>query len=250
MEDYIGIFSSDWSQCLSPNGPFDALVFHHPHLDAELLYIFKRYTANEISLNHAIDGVTRLLQEPLTLDQMDAYLKAKFEVYPGVADLILWCQNHRILFMVNTTGFMGYFQRCLAKALLPPFPALSAQSMICFPNGARDPDHILVLCETKDKASNTAVMAQRYRIDAHRIILMGDSGGDGPHFEWGANTGATLIGSMTKPSLRDYCRMKGIKIHYHVGHSYGVQEEVSFEKEQGFNFLALSDIVQRVMDLE
>lgn len=249
MKDYIGILSSDWSHCLSPNGPFDAFEHHHPHLKAELRHIFKRYTANEISLGRAVERVRQHLPQPLTVEQMDAYLKTNFEVYRGVGDLIQWCRRHRVLLMINTTGFMGYFQRILANGLLPPFAVLSAQSMVSFPTGPRDPEH-LPLWETEDKATHTAAMARRFQIDPRRIILMGDSGGDGPHFEWGAKVGATLVGSMTKPSLRNYCRAKGVVIDHHVGHTYAAEEKISIEKERGYDFLDLTRIIQQVLPMD
>ena len=41
-------------------------------------------------------------------------------------------------------------------------------------------------------------------IPAERVIVMGDSGGDGPHFEWASQTGAFTIGSMTAAFAGNY----------------------------------------------
>lgn len=242
--------SSDWSQCLSPSGPFDAFVYHYPEIELELQGIFNCYTSNEISLSKAVGRVKGILPAPLTTDQMDAYLEARFEVYKGVDKLIHWCREHKILFMINTTGFMGYFQRILAKSLLPPFTVLSAQSMLRFIHGQNDPQKMIDLFEIEDKATNTAAIARRYQISPENIILMGDSGGDGPHFEWGARVGATLVGSMTKSSLSAYCRGKGVRIDHLFGHTYAEDEKISLEKEHGFDFMKLSNIITQVMAID
>jgi hypothetical protein len=34
MKTYKGMLSSDWSQCLSPNGPFDPLIFLYPEMES------------------------------------------------------------------------------------------------------------------------------------------------------------------------------------------------------------------------
>jgi len=51
---YRALVSSDWSECLSPNGPFDPLSFNYPEYKEELEEIFNRYTGNIISLNDAL----------------------------------------------------------------------------------------------------------------------------------------------------------------------------------------------------
>ena len=52
---YKAIVSSDWSECLSPNGPFDPITFNFPALEDELNQIFKEYTGNLVSLAYATD---------------------------------------------------------------------------------------------------------------------------------------------------------------------------------------------------
>ena len=198
---YKAIVSSDWSECLSPSGPFDCLAFNHPDIEADLTAVFRQYTGNQISLGQAAAKIKILLPDPISPDQMDAYLDAAFTTYTGVPDLIQWCLDHQILFMINSTGMIGYFQRVLANRLLPPVPVLSAHPMIRYPGGTSDPAHVFELHETRDKAENTQALARTLGIEPEKIILVGDSGGDGPHFEWGAGSGAYLIGSMTKPSL-------------------------------------------------
>ena len=37
---FTAIFSSDWSECLSPSGPFDFIGFAYPQLGSELQEIF------------------------------------------------------------------------------------------------------------------------------------------------------------------------------------------------------------------
>lgn len=181
---------------------------------------------------------------------MDLYLEARFEIYKGVRRLIQWCHNHQILFMINTTGFMGYFQRMLAMSLLPPITALSAQSMLRYSKGSYDPERIVELIEIEDKATNTAAIAQMYQISSEKIVIIGDSGGDGPHFEWGAGVGATLVGSMTKTSLRAYCQGKGVLIDHLFGYTYSEGEKVSVEKECCVDFLKLSEIIAQVMGIK
>jgi hypothetical protein len=215
--DFKAIVSSDWSECLSPSGPFDFIWFVYPELETDLRSIFKQYTGNAISLGAASQKIQQILRRPISEQQMDDYLNRSFVTYKGVPDLIEWCLSKNILFMINTTGMIGYFQRVFAKGMLPIVPVLSANPMVRFRGQESGPPAIHDLLEIRDKARNTAAVAQRFNIPAEKIILMGDSGGDGPHFEWGSETGAFLIGSMTKPSLEDYCETRGITIDLHFG---------------------------------
>ncbi len=249
MNAYVGMVTSDWSQCLSPTGPFDAFVFHYPDIQSQLDRIFKSYTSNEISLSRAVEQVIKILPAPLTIGQMDGYMSGRFEAYRGVRDLIRWCRDHRILFMINTTGFMAYFQRAFARGLLPPITALSAQSIFRFEKSQYDPHDMVELSEIEDKAANSAAIAQQFKIAPEKIVIIGDSGGDGPHFQWGAEIGATLVGSMTKPSLGNFCREKGIQIHCQFGHAYASGEKISIEKERQFDFQDLSIVISDVLGL-
>jgi hypothetical protein len=249
MTSYNGMISSDWSQCLSPNGPFDPLIFVYPALEPDLSNIFRRYTSNEITLGQAFDRVSSLLPRWPSAAQLDRYLDARFETYAGVPELIRWCRQNRILFMVNTTSFGAYFQRVISKSLLPSIDVLSAQFNWSFKKTQPAAEHLVELKEIEDKPRNTAAIADRLSIPHDRIVLMGDSGGDGPHFEWGGKIGTTLVGSMTKPSLSKYCRDRGITIHHHVGHTYRPGEQVSMDKERDFDFRILIDILQVAMDL-
>lgn len=247
MTKYIGMISSDWSQCLSPNGPFDGFIFHYPATRSELESIFSRYTANEISLGQATRQVKERLPGLLSQKQMDQYLDQHFETYPGVSELIRWCHGNRILFMINTTGFMGYYQCAIGRKLLPPIGVLSAHSMVRFIEGHPGAAEMIDLGEIEDKAHNTAAVADRFSIAHRKIVIMGDSGGDGPHFEWGAGVGATLIGSMTKPSLERYCRERGVSIDHRCGHSYEPGERLSLDVERRFDFRSIIDIVGPIM---
>ena len=244
---YKAIVSSDWSECLSPSGPFDCLAFNHPELEAELAAVFRQYTGNQITLGQASEKINALLPDPLSQDQMDAYLDASFATYTGVPDLIQWCLDNQILFMINSTGLIGYFQRAFAKQLLPPVPALSAHPMIRYPKLTSDPTHLYELLETLDKGKNTKAMADSLGIQSDKIILMGDSGGDGPHFEWGSNSGAFLISSMVKPSLDSYCREKDITINLRFGLDYSKDERRDQKKEMAVNFMELTSEIEHFL---
>ena len=243
---YKAMVSSDWSECLSPSGPFDCLAFNHPEFKTDLAAVFRQYTGNRISLGQASAKIKSLLPKPLSPDQMDDYLDASFATYTGVPDLIRWCLDNQILFMINTTGMIGYFQRIFAKGLLPPVPVLSAHPMIRYPGLKTDPPQVYKLFETRDKGQNTETVARSLGIQAGKIILMGDSGGDGPHFEWGAASGAFLIGSMTKASLDSYCREKGIVLNLRFGLDYSKGEKKDQKKELGINFMDLTTRIEEI----
>jgi len=240
---YKAIVSSDWSECLAPCSPFDCISFNYPQLTAELETIFKQYTSNMISLGEAAHKIETLLPAPLTIEQMDAYLDKSFSTYRGVPQLIEWCLCKEILFMINTTGMTGYFQRIFAKSLLPRVPALSAYGMIRYPKQHSDPDVIFELFEIKDKGKNTEAAVRFFNIPFNKIIIIGDSGGDGPHFEWGAKTDALLIGSMTKPSLDKYCLKKNIDINVRFGSSETADEKEKLKNEMQIDFM---DLVARI----
>ncbi|UCE54763.1 MAG: hypothetical protein JSV31_04785 [Desulfobacterales bacterium] len=245
IHKYKAIVSSDWSECLAPCSPFDFISFNSPELDFDLEIIFKKYTGNMISLGEANRQIQKLLPGPITEEQMDAYLDKAFITYNGVPDLIEWCLNHDILFMINTTGMIGYFQRIFSKGLLPKIPALSAHPMIRFSERETDPNYLYDLLEIQDKSKNTETVARMLKIAPEKIILMGDSGGDGPHFKWGAGIGAFLIGSMTKLSLENYCQTKGIHIDLRFGLSYNSGAKKDPDKEMQIDFRDLSSIIKK-----
>jgi 2-hydroxy-3-keto-5-methylthiopentenyl-1-phosphate phosphatase len=238
--NFKAIVSSDWSECLSPTGPFDFIWYVYPELEAELRDIFKQYTGNAITLRAASQKIQKMLPAPITEEEMDAYLDSAFMTYNGVPDLIDWCLSQNILFMINTTGIIGYFQRVFARGLLPKVPVLSANPMVRYHGQESDPNSIYDLFEIQDKANNTGMVARQYDIQANKIILMGDSGGDGPHFEWGSEKGAYLIGSMTKPSLENYCQSRGIHVDLHFGLTYDEGVEKDPQKEMQSDFTELS----------
>ena len=244
---YKAIISSDWSECLAPCSPFDFISFNYPQLTTRLEAIFKQYTANHISLGEAARQIRKMLPDPITENQMDAYLDHSFSTYPGVPELIEWCLSKDILFMINTTGMAGYFQRICAKGLLPGIPLLSAHPMVRYPRQNSDPYHIYSLFEIKDKAKNTEAAIKTHQIPPNKIIIMGDSGGDGPHFEWGAKVNAFLIGSMTKPSLENYCLTRKIKINFKFGISRAQSQNKDLKKEMQVNFMDLSSCIQEVL---
>ena len=244
---YKAIVSSDWSECLAPCSPFDFISFNYPELTTRLETIFKQYTGNRISLRKAARQIQKILPDPITENQMDAYLDHSFTTYQGVPELIEWCLSKDILFMINTTGTAGYFQRILAKGLLPGLPLLSAHPMVRYPKQNSDPVHIYNLFEFKDKAKNTEAAIKAHQIPPNKIIIMGDSGGDGPHFEWGASINAFLIGSMTKPSLETYCLAKNIKINFKFGISYAQSQNKDLKKEMQVNFMGLLSCIEEVL---
>jgi hypothetical protein len=244
---YRAIVSSDWSECLSPCGPFDCLAFVYPELEEELTAVFRQYTGSRISLGKAAGRIRDLLPEPLSQDRMDAYLDASFATYTGVPDLIQWCLDQHILFMINSTGMIGYFQRVFAANLLPRVPVLSAHPMLRYPEFDTDPSGIYELLETRDKGRNTEAVARAENIPAGRIVLMGDSGGDGPHFEWGSASGAFLVGSMTKASLDSYCREKDIAINFRFGLDYSKGEKKDPQNELKINFRDLIPKIEETL---
>jgi hypothetical protein len=179
---------------------------------------------------------------------MDAYLDESFITYTGVPELIEWCSSNDILFMINTTGMIGYFQRIFAKTLLPPVPVVSAHPMLSYPPSTGSSFRVYELLETWDKSKNTGEVARSQAIPAGKIILLGDSGGDGPHFDWGAAIGAFLIGSMTKPSLDAYCRKKDIEIDLRFGLDYSRREKRNPQKELQVNFMVLTTTIKEFVN--
>jgi hypothetical protein len=224
------------------------MSFAYPRLKSDLSAIFNQYTGNVISLSEAAAHIRNLLPDPITPDQMDAYLDESFTTYTGVPELIEWCSSHNILFMVNTTGMIGYFQRIFAKNLLPPVPVVSAHPLIRYPRNTRGSCRFYELLETRDKSKNTHKVARSLVIPASKIILLGDSGGDGPHFEWGKAKGAFLVGSMTKPSLDVYCREKDIGIDLRFGLDYSRREKRNPQEESQVNFMALATTIEEMVD--
>jgi hypothetical protein len=239
--------SSDWNQCLAPCGPFDPIVHNYPELAPDLTTIFREYTGNKISLGTANLRIKKLLPGPISIQQMDDYLDDAFTTYKGVPELLDWCAQNKILFMINTTGFMGYFQRVFANHLLPRVPVLSANGMIRYPTLETDPPVMYDLDEIQDKGKNSAGALKSHAVSGKNMVIMGDSGGDGPHFKWGKKQDAFLIGSMAKPSLTDYCFQNGIKINLFFGPTYADGEKRSIEKEMHIDFMGLSTLFKKII---
>ena len=246
-QKYKGIISSDWNQCLAPCGPFDPIIYSYPGLTSEISTIFKEYTGNKISLGTANKKIGGLLPEPISIKQMDDYLDDSFVAYKGVPELIGWCEDNNILFMINTTGLTGYFQRIFANNLLPKVPAISANPMIQYPYANTDPHIIYTVKEIEDKGKNTALALKLFGISAQKIVIIGDSGGDGPHFEWGKAHEAYMIGSMAKQSLMKYCIKKKIEINFLFGSTYFKSEKRIEENEMLFDFMELSSVFERIL---
>jgi len=247
VQKYRAIVSSDWHECLAPCGSFDYIAFTYPELKPDLKDIFKRYTGNHISFRHAMQLVRALLREPISIKQMDAYLDTAFQMYTGVADLMAWCHAQKILFMINTTGAIGYFQRALFKNLLPPLPVISAYPEPHYSKEASDPEQMLPLIETTDKSRYTEEVAQGMGVPLNRVIIMGDSGGDGPHFKWGAENGSFLITSMAKPSLQQYCQKESIQPDYVFGHTFSDGEAVDHAADMDYNCMDLTMLIEEAV---
>lgn len=244
-ETYRGLIASDWNQCLAPCGPFDVISYSYPQLASDISALFKRYTGNEITLGAAVEKIVSFLPAPLSMEQMDVYLDSSFEIYPGVAELMDWCLNNGILFMINTTGPVGYFQRVFAKKLLPRIPVLAANPIIRYPDSACDP-LVYELKETWEKAEYTARVMQTNRISTKKTVVIGDSGGDGPHFAWAENHSIYKIGSMTKQSLLNFCRKNKITINMHIGPTYPQGEKRDVSQEMKTDFAALRSILENI----
>jgi len=237
---YDGMISSDWNECLAPCGPFDPIAFVYPEREADFSGIFRLYTGNQISLSEATRRIEALLPKPIVEKQMDEYLEAAFITYKGVTDLIQWCVKNDILFMINTTGMQGYFQRAMAKGLLPQGIVVAANPMISYPGYEK---RMYEVREIEDKAKNTETVMRLYGIPSKRVLLIGDSGGDGPHFEWGTSVGAYLVGSMTKPSLESCCRRKGIEIQTRFGVTHSEGEKKDPQREMEVDFMGLVSVI-------
>jgi len=245
---YKAIVSSDWNECLAPCGPFDFISFILPQVEPELNAIFRQYTGNQITLGKAVGKIRTLLPDSVNPEHMDAYLDEAFTTYTGVADLIEWCLSQNILFMLNSTGMIGYFQRIFARGLVPRVPVISAHPLIRFAERRSDPRFIFDLFETADKPKSSQAALHAMGIPADKIILIGDSAGDGPHFEWGSRTGAYLIGSMTKSTLADYCRQKNIMIDLRFGVNYTQDDKRDVRKEMQVNFMDLAAVIEDVVN--
>jgi hypothetical protein len=135
---------------------------------------------------------------------------------------------------------VGYFQRALALGLLPPIEALSAHPLVVYPEGPKDPQRILELPETADKGVHTEKILRAYGIPPRRAVVVGDSGGDGPHFAWAAANGACTVGSMTKHSLQSFCDRNTIRIDHRIGPSYAQGEPVDRRAEMEADLMELS----------
>lgn len=246
---YPGIVSSDWSECLSPNGPFDPISFNFPDLQPELLSIFRQYTGNIISLDDALQQIRSMLPEPITEERMDAYLDASFATYHRVPEFIQWCLSNDLYFIINTTGTLGYFQRAMAKGLIPSVSLVAGNPLIQFSGVEADPRFGPHVNDTSDKPKHTAQAAARLGIPFSRVVVIGDSGGDGPHFTWGHDVGACLIGSMPKQSLEKYCEDRGVLITHRFGviDRPGVHRDL--ESEMVWDYMQLTDVIREQLKL-
>jgi phosphoglycolate phosphatase-like HAD superfamily hydrolase len=246
---YRGLISSDWNECLAPSGPFDFINFTYPLLGPELKEIFKAYTGNHIPLSEATRRIASLLPASITEEQTDAFLDASFATYRGVPELIEWCSSKDILFMINTTAVQGFFQRAFKKGLLPNVPVVCAHPMIKYKEEGKTTCQWYDLLEIQDKPVNTQKVLREWGIPPDKAVVIGDSGGDGPHFEWGTRVGAFLIGSMTKWSLNKYCSKRGVEVSLYFGLRYSKGEKRKEEVEMTINFMDLMPVIEGLFPL-
>jgi 2-hydroxy-3-keto-5-methylthiopentenyl-1-phosphate phosphatase len=244
---YRALISSDWNECLAPSGPFDFITFTYPSLDREVDGIFKAYTGNRIPFSEATRRIAALLPQTIAEAQMDAYLDERFMTYRGVPELIEWCGKKDILFMINTTGMQGYFQRVFKKGLLSKVPVVSAHPMVTFKEERKTFCRWYDLLEIQHKPANTEEVMHDWDIPPDKVILIGDSGGDGPHFEWGSKVGAYLVGSMSKSSLDQYCRQRGIKINLYFGPRYSKGDHRKKQMEMKVDFTDLIPEIEKAL---
>ncbi|MFC1834829.1 hypothetical protein ACFL2Q_08860 [Thermodesulfobacteriota bacterium] len=248
MSSYKAIFSSDWSECLSPNGPFDPISLNYPELESELSSIFIQYTGNRISLTQATARIGKILPAVLTKEQMDAFLHQEFRTYRGVPEFIQWCLDRDILFMINTTGTQGYFQRVFAGGYLPLVPVVAANPLIRYDDEQDSKRYAYQVLEIEDKPRCTRSVVQAWNMSGKRVFIMGDSGGDGPHFKWGSQANAFLIGSMTKHSLGSYCESAGIVINERFGLAYSQGQDRDPVGEMEIDFMDLTAVIENVLE--
>lgn len=247
-KDFSFLICSDWSECLSPNGPFDPLSFNYPEYREELEEIFRKYTGNIISLGEALDTIINKKGLTISQEQMKDYMEHEFSMYKGVRELIEWALSNDILFVINSTGFQGYFQVAFEMGLIPELPYVSANPMIRFEEKGNSTTW-LDINETSDKPINTEKIISDNNISPDKTIIIGDSGGDGPHFEWGARMGARLIASMPKWSLITYCKDLGINIHHMFGVIYKKGELRDPEREKKIDFRLLIPEIKSLFNL-
>jgi 2-hydroxy-3-keto-5-methylthiopentenyl-1-phosphate phosphatase len=245
---YRALISSDWNECLAPSGPFDPITYAYPEMGPELSAIFREYTGNRIPLEFAIRKIDVLLPEPFPMSQMDDFLDTSFSIYGGVPEFIEWAKTRDILFMINTTGMQGFFQRAIEKKLIPEVPLVAANPLISYPDDQNQSRYRFTVKNIQDKPRNTEAAAGSVGIPSNRVIVIGDSGGDGPHFEWGASVGALIVGSMTKVSLTRYCEEKGIQIDQRFGISYAPDETRNLEWEMKFDFMDLTHVIDEFLE--
>jgi hypothetical protein len=223
------------------------MLFHYPEFETRLTDVFRGYTSNRISLPEAGRRIKDMIPSPVTEDQMDAYLEDAFSTYRGVSRLMQECLRRDILFMIDTTATRGYFQRIFAKGLLPRLPVLASSPLLSYPAKETDPDLLYDIMEIQDKPVRTEEAMRANAIPADKVILIGDSGGDGPHFEWGRSIGAFLIGSMTKPSLEAYCSERCITIDLRFGRAYRPGENRDIHSEMETDFCELIPVIEGIL---
>ena len=161
--------------------------------------------------------------------------------------MIEWCDHEDILFMINTTGMQGYFKRVFQKGLLPDVPVVSAHPLIKYVEQGSIPCQWYDLLEIQDKPENSQKVLREWGLSPEKTVLIGDSGGDEPLFEWGAKIGASLIGSMTKWSPDEYCSKRKIKISLHFGLRYYKGEKRNEAQEMDINFMGLIPKIEAIL---
>ena len=196
---------------------------------------------------HAIQD---MIPARLTQDQMDTYLDASFSTYVGVPEFIQWCLDHDILFMINTTSSQAYFQRAINKGLIPAVPIIAAHPVTSFPSPGDGDRYSLQVLEIDDKPKNTGHVMKQWGISPRQLIVIGDSGGDGPHFVWAHQQNAHLIASMAKTSLLNYCKSRNVTIERFFGVVYKPDQPRELDLELKYNFMDLVPMVLEILNLD
>jgi len=151
--------------------------------------------------------------------------------------------------MINTTSTQAYFQRAIKKGLIPAVPLIAANPLIRFPDPSDGKRYALEVREIDDKPKNTAYAMKEWEIPPAQTIVIGDSGGDGPHFVWARQQNAHLIASMAKPSLVNYCASRNVTIHRFFGVIYEAGQSRDLHRELQYNFMDLVPVISEILEL-
>jgi len=154
IRPFRAILSSDWSECLSPSGPFDFIAFTYPQLEPELKEVFGSYTGNLISLGEACIRIKKIL--PGRLRGNDGCVSGRsYAVYRGVPELIEWCLGEGVLFNDQHDRDDRLFSTGVRKWPSAADPGALRQPAVPLPDGRRRSAHHSRSARNPDKGKNT-----------------------------------------------------------------------------------------------